>query len=60
MVLNTTFYNISAISVLSGVFMEKTGVPLENHLPVANHWQTLLLNVVSNAPCHELDSNSWS
>jgi len=37
MVLNTTFYNILAISVRSGLFVEETGVPLENHLPFASH-----------------------
>jgi hypothetical protein len=30
--------------------MEETGVPGENHRPVASHWQTLSHNVVSSAP----------
>ena len=30
--------------------MEETGVPRENHRPVASHWQTLSHNVVSSAP----------
>ena len=33
--------------------MEATGVPGENHLPVASHWQTLSHNVVSSTPYHE-------
>jgi hypothetical protein len=28
-----------------------TGVPGENHSPVASHWQTLSHNVVSSTPC---------
>ena len=30
--------------------MEETGVPGENHRPVANNWQTLSHNVVSSTP----------
>ena len=30
--------------------MEETGVPEENHQPVASHWQTLSHNVVSSTP----------
>ena len=30
--------------------MEETGVPGENHWPVASHWQTLSHNVVSSTP----------
>ena len=29
-----------------------------NHRPVADHWHTLSLNVVSSAPRHERGSNS--
>jgi len=29
-----------------------------NHRPVASHWQTLSLNVVSSTPRNEHDSNS--
>jgi hypothetical protein len=36
MVLNATFNNISVISWLS-VLLEETGVPEENHQPVASH-----------------------
>ena len=31
--------------------MDETGVPGENHRPVASHWQTLSHNVVSSTPC---------
>jgi len=37
MVFNATFNNISAISCLSVFLVEKTGVPKENHQPVASH-----------------------
>jgi len=36
----------------------ETGVPEENHRPVASHWQTLSHNVVSSTPRYELGSNS--
>ena len=42
----------------SVLFVEETRVPVENYRPAASHWQTLLHNVVSNTPRHELDSNS--
>jgi hypothetical protein len=35
--LNATFNNISVISWWSVLLMEKTGVPGENHIPVAKH-----------------------
>ena len=44
MVFNTTFKNISVLSV------EETGIPGENHGPVANYWQTLSHNVDSSTP----------
>ena len=44
-VFNATFNNISVISFRSVYFVEKTGVPAENHRPVASHWQTLSHNV---------------
>jgi hypothetical protein len=34
---NTTFNNISVISWWSVLLVEETGVPGENHQPVANH-----------------------
>jgi hypothetical protein len=38
MVFNTTFNNISAMSWLSVLLvLQETGVPGENHRPVANH-----------------------
>jgi len=45
MVFNTSFNNISILLV------EGTGLPGENHLPAASHWQTLSNNVVSSTPC---------
>ena len=35
--INTTFNNISAISWLSVLLVEETGVPRENHLPATSH-----------------------
>ena len=46
------FNNISAISWQSVLLVEETGVPEENHRPVASHWQTLSHNVVSSTSCH--------
>jgi len=37
MVFNATFDNISAISWLSVLLVEETGVPAENHRPVTSH-----------------------
>ena len=50
MVFNATFNTISAISWRSVLLVEKTGVPGENHRPVANHWQTLSHKVASSTP----------
>ena len=45
MVLNATFNNIQLYR--GGVLLVKeTGVPGENHQPIASHWQTLSHNVV--------------
>ena len=41
MVFNATSNNNSAISWLSVLLREETGVPGENHRPVASYWQTL-------------------
>ena len=38
--------------------MEETGVPGENHRPVASHGQTLSHKILSSAPRHEWDSNT--
>ena len=60
MVFNATFNNISVISWRSVLLVEETGVPEENHRPVASHRQTLSHNVVSSTPRvhHEQGSNS--
>ena len=58
MVFNATFNNISVILWQSVLLVEETGVPGENHWPVASHWQTLSLNVVSSTSHHEQGSNS--
>jgi hypothetical protein len=50
MVFNATFNNISVISWRLVLFVEETGVPEENHQPVASHGQTLSHNVVSSTP----------
>jgi hypothetical protein len=60
MVFNATFNNFSVVSWRSVLLVEGIGVPLENHRHVANHWQTLLHNVVSSTPRHEWGSNSSS
>ena len=49
-VFNATFSNISVLSWLSFLLLEETGIPGENHRPVASHWQTLSHNVVSSKP----------
>ena len=43
MVFNTTFSNISVISWRSVLLVEKTGVPGENHRPVASDWKIYLV-----------------
>ena len=58
MVFNANFNNISVISWRSVLLVEETGVPGENHQPVACHWQILSHNVVSSTPRHEQDLNS--
>ena len=58
MVFNATFNNISVILWSLVLLEEETGVPGENHQPVASHWQTLSHNVVSSKTSHERDSNS--
>jgi hypothetical protein len=58
MVFNASFNNISVISWRSVLLVEETGVPGENHQPVASHSQILSHNVISSTPCHERDPNS--
>jgi hypothetical protein len=53
MVFNVTFNIMSFISWESDLLVEETGVPRENHLLVASHWQILSHNVVSSTPRHE-------
>jgi hypothetical protein len=53
-----TFNNISVISWRSVLLVEETGIPGENHRPVACHRKTLSHNVVSSTPRHKRDSNS--
>jgi len=43
MVFNATFNNISVISWQSILLMKETGVPAENHRPVACHRQTFII-----------------
>jgi hypothetical protein len=57
MVFNAIFNKISVISWRS-VLLEETGVPGENHRPVAIHRQTLSNNVVSSTPRHERANNA--
>jgi hypothetical protein len=58
MVFNATFNNISVISWRSVLLVEETGVPGENHRPVASHRQTLSHNLAPSTPRHERGSNS--
>ena len=46
MVFNATFNSIPAISWQAVLLEEETGVPGENHRPVASHWQILSHNIV--------------
>jgi hypothetical protein len=55
MVFNATFNNISAISWLSVLLVEETGVPGENHRPATSHEQSLSHNVVSSTSPHETE-----
>jgi hypothetical protein len=50
--------NISVLSSRSVLLVEETGVPGENHQPVATHLQTFSHKVVSSTPRHERGSNS--
>ena len=48
MMFNATFNNISVISWWAVLLVEESGVPGENHRPIAIHWQTLWHNGVSS------------
>ena len=58
MVFNVTFNNISVKSWWSVVLVKETGVPGENHWPLASHWKTLSHNVVSSTLHLSVSSNS--
>ena len=45
-----TFNNISAISWWSALLVEETGIPGENHRPIASLRQILSHNAVSSTP----------
>ena len=55
-VFSATFINNSAISWRSVLLVEVTEVYVENHRPVAIHWQTLSHNFISSTPRHERGS----
>jgi hypothetical protein len=62
MVFNVTFNTISTMSWRSVLLVEETGVPRENHRPVASHWQTLSHNVISShwqTLSHNVISSHW-
>jgi hypothetical protein len=48
--MEATFNNISVISWRSILLVDETGVPGENHRPVASHWQTLSHNILTSTP----------
>jgi len=55
MVFKAIFNNILAISWLSVLLVEETGVRGENHRPAASHWHILSHNMVSCMPRHYRD-----
>jgi hypothetical protein len=57
---NATFNNISVLSSLEVLLVEETGVPGENHRPVASHWQTLWHNIVSSTPRRSGIRSGWT
>jgi hypothetical protein len=50
MLFNATINHISVISWRLVLLVDETGVPGENHRPVASHWQTLSHNVILSTP----------
>jgi hypothetical protein len=57
--INMVLPQLNDISVLlwrSGLLVEETGVPGENHRPTICHRQTLSHNMASSTPLHERDS----
>ena len=51
MVFYATFNNISGISWRSILLVEETGEPVENHRPVASHWQTVVIGTDCIGSC---------
>jgi hypothetical protein len=50
----TAWFSLCCLTSLSAIFqLYRGGVPGENHRPVAGHWQTFSLNVVSSTPRNE-------
>ena len=44
-----TFWGLTPLYIVTtSLLVEETAVPRENHWPVASHWQTLSLKVISN------------
>jgi hypothetical protein len=60
MVFSTTFNNISVILWRSDLLVEETRVPVENHPPVASHWQTLSHNASSTHRLNEIRTHNFS
>ena len=57
--INMVLPQLNDISVLlwrSGLLVEETGVPGENHRPTICHRPTLSHNMASSTPLHERDS----
>ena len=50
LVFHATFKNISVILWWSVLLVEEDGVPNENQLPPASHWQTLSHQAISSKP----------
>ena len=58
MVFNATFNNMSVKSWWSGLLVEEAGVPGENHVSAACHWETILHNIASSTPWQSGIQNS--
>jgi hypothetical protein len=51
-------YSATFTNFVFYIMGEESGVVVENHRPVASHWQNVSHNVLSSTPGHELSSNS--
>jgi hypothetical protein len=51
MVFKATFNNMSVISWRSVLLVEETGIPEENHRPVASHWHSGMLTSIYTRYC---------